>query len=300
MGIRKKFTKNGFMLLDTSYFNHYMIGRAYNYYKDHFDVPQDKKEVWKIDFSKNKQYLQILTGCYINGLKELLAKYGIAKGDIILATDCKRRNIWRLDIFPDYKISRFMNDRKEEGINKGPIFNYINDKLLPYVLKKYNFGDLVSHPYAEGDDVISVCKDYIRELDPKMLIYIITNDSDIVQKIDKYTIIRNMEEENLRKRIDKYGNLNRFLAFKIIRGDKGDDIPSCFTKVKGDKVLSRGCGDKTAMKLLDDPKLLKEKFKEYPTAARKYRLNQKLIDLRNIPDIIAEAIKDDIKDKIVI
>ena len=123
---------------------------------------------------------------------------------------------------------------------------------------------------------------------------------EIVQILDKHTIIKNIQDENLRRRVDKYGNLNRFLAFKIIRGDKGDSIPSCFVKTKGDKVLSRGCGDATTMKFLDNPKLLKEKFQQYPDSARNYRLNQKLIDFRFIPDIIKDAIKDDIKDIIVI
>ena len=300
MGIRKKFNKNGYMILDTSYFNHYMIGRAYNVYKQHFDIPTDKEEIWKIDFSKNDQYLQILTNCYIKGLNTLLSKYGIAKGDIIFATDCKRRNIWRMDIFPDYKISRFMNDRKQSGLNKGPLFGYINTTLFPHVMKKFDFGIHVAHPYAEGDDVIAVCKDHIRELDEQMLIYVITNDSDIVQIVDKHTRIMNLEDENISKRIDKYGNLSRFLAFKIINGDRGDSIPSCFTKVKGDKVLSRGCGIKTTMKFLDNPTLLKEKFKEYPTATKKYRLNRKLIDFRCIPQIIVDAIKNDIIDKIIL
>lgn len=288
------------MLLDTSYINHYMIGRAYNIYKEHFDVPSDKEELWNIDFSKDLQYVQILTASYVKCLNNLMAKYGISKGDIIFATDCKRSNIWRLSIFPDYKINRFINDKKKEGLNKGPLFKYINTTLLPYILQKYNFGTEVSHPYAEGDDIICICKNYIRELDEVIPIYIITNDSDIVQIADKHTIIHNMEEENIQKRIQKYGNLNRFMAFKIIRGDKGDDIPSCFSKSKGDKVFSRGCGDATALKLVNDPKLLKEKFEQYPDAIKKYKLNQKLIDFRFIPNIITNKIKETIKDIIVI
>ena len=60
---------------------------------------------------------------------------------------------------------------------------------------------------------------------------------------------------------------------KIICGDKSDNIPSCF----------KNCGKKTALKLIENKKLLLNKFKENPESLNIYAINKMIIDLSNIP-----------------
>ena len=102
------------------------------------------------------------------------------------------------------------------------------------------------------------------------------------------TLLRNMEDLDLVTR--SVGPPKFDLMYKILLGDTSDDIPSCFQKTKGDKLLSRGFGKKTVMKVMKDIPLLKEKFKQYPEARKQYKLNKQLIDLSFIPKEIKEDI----------
>ena len=59
---------------------------------------------------------------------------------------------------------------------------------------------------------------------------------------------------------------------KILCGDKSDNIPQCFSK----------CGEKTALKLIQNPELLKEKLTD-PIIYKQYQNNKLLIDFSMIP-----------------
>ncbi len=269
-----------------------MVNRAFNIFKHHFDTPNDPEELWEIDYSEDDDYLKILTGCYIKGLSTLMSSYRIKKGNIIFATDCKKRNIWRLDVYSDYKLKRIIKQQNKTGLNKRPLFKYITDTLLPIVTDKHNLGFLLSHDYAEGDDIIAVSHGYLRTTYSDSDVIILTNDSDMLQLHDDKTLLRNMENLDLMTR--SIGSPKHDLMYKILLGDVSDDIPSCFEKTKGDKLLSRGFGKKTAMKVMKDLDLLKEKFKQYPEAVKRYKRNKQLIDLTFIPKDIKEEILQDI------
>jgi len=70
------------------------------------------------------------------------------------------------------------------------------------------------------------------------------------------------------------------LYIKILTGDKSDNIPGCF----------RRCGTKTALKLIHNPLLLKEKLDNDINAKMQYQLNSQLIDFSNIPKELLDSI----------
>ncbi len=296
MAIKQNFSPRGYLILDTSYFNHYMIGRAFNHYEKHFDVPSDKKELWEIDFSTVPEFLSILAKTYLDGLNFILRSYNIKMGNIIFATDCHIKNCWRMDIFPEYKIDRLIKKSAKEGLNKSPLHKFIGNILLPKILRKRNYGFLLNNDYAEGDDIIAISKNYLREKYPEMEIVVLTNDSDMLQLHDSKTHLYNFEHYDIMKR--SIGSIKKDLMYKIILGDTSDSIPSCFQKVKGDKVLCRGCGKKTAKKLVDDVELLKEKFKQYPDAVKVYKRNKSIIDLDLIPKEIVRDVLNILEERI--
>ena len=57
-----------------------------------------------------------------------------------------------------------------------------------------------------------------------------------------------------------------------------------------------GCGKKTALKLVEDKELLKRKLAEYPDAQERFKINMKIVDLRNIPKTIREDIEPQIEE----
>jgi 5'-3' exonuclease len=76
----------------------------------------------------------------------------------------------------------------------------------------------------------------------------------------------------------------QYLLSKILTGDASDNIPQVFPR----------CGYATAMKLVLKPEELKEKLKNDPAALEQFRLNQKLIDFKNIPESLTESIMQEL------
>jgi 5'-3' exonuclease len=284
--IKTNFENNEvFLLVDTSYVVHALCATALNKYSEQgFVVPKDQEELYKIDFSKDEEYLSIFTEIFINNVKKYCKQFLIKGSCVVFAKDCNKLDIWRRTIYPEYKEHRLIPEKK--GIWKGPIFKFVFDKLLP-LLETKHFGKVISATGAEGDDVIAVLKMYLREQYPSNKIIIVGSDHDMLQMLDDHTIYINIQNEILN---EKSEGPEKELKLKIILGDGGDNIPAIFEKVKGDKVLGRGCGKGTATKLRDDPQLLQDKLLQYPEAVEKMKLNEQLIDFKNIPVAIRESI----------
>ena len=87
---------------------------------------------------------------------------------------------------------------------------------------------------------------------PEREILIVTNDYDYLQLLDDKIHIYNLKNKNLREK--SLGSRKLDLGVKIIVGDNSDNIPKCFPK----------CGQKTAIKYLENPDLLDKAFAKYP------------------------------------
>jgi 5'-3' exonuclease len=277
------------MLVDTSYIIHALSFTSLNEYSNHFDVEKDQEKLYKIDFSKDEDYLAIFKRIFLQNIMIMCKTYNVGKEAVYFAMDCSKKDIWRVSHYPLYKAHRMV--REEKGFNNGPIFGWCINSLLPSLLD-HGFGTMIRNKFAEGDDVVAVLKQHIRSIEPDRKIVIWANDRDLYQLVDNNTFFVNVQKEVLNSKIEGDG---KDLALKLLLGDGGDNIPSTFNKVKGDKQLGRGFGHKTALMFRDDPVLLEEKFKMYPEAVKQFELNKLLIDFRNIPEEIANDIKAQFK-----
>ena len=189
------------------------------------------------------------------------------KVTIIAARDCPRKSIWRNALFSEYKGSR----TKDEEFNGGPFFKHIyqdNNKLL------YEAGAdaILQFPNLEADDIIALTKNHIRQKYADAKIYIIANDHDYLQLLDDNTEIVNFQNKFLKEAKKVFSEPQKNLFYKIVLGDKSDNIMPIFKK----------CGPKTCEKYYENNDLFLEALKK-ENAYEKYELNKKLVDFRELP-----------------
>ena len=281
--------QEAFLLVDISYCLHALAHTALNEYATEFDVPDDQEELFKIDFSTHPEYLAILSRCIVTNIRKYAKQFNVKIRDIILCADCPKRDIWRMSIYPNYKLHRLIQEPK--GLNKGPLFKFLFDKLIPNLMER-KFCKLLRYHCAEGDDIIAISHKYIREKYPTTKIIIVGSDHDLMQLIDDKTYLVNIQNQLLN---EKSEGSKKDLYLKILLGDTSDNIHSVFEKTKGDKHLAKGFGVKTAKLFRDDVKLLKEKLEQYPAAKEKLKLNTQLVDFKYIPALVQNGILEEIK-----
>lgn len=272
------------LIVDFSYYCHYVIHSSFNDFSKEFDVPADQYELYKIDFTRYDEFLELLTRKFTYILDSVKKTHSITDTSPIFAMDCSKKDIWRLKIFPEYKIHRI--NKEEKGLNKSPVFKYLYENLLPR-LEETHSAIIVSHPIAEGDDVVAVVKSVIRAMEPETDIILLATDHDFFQIVDDRTWMYNMQGELINNKMIGEG---KDLLFKLLIGDDGDGVPKCFDKVAGDKIFSRGFGEVACKKLVEDPVLLEEKFQAFPRARQQMETNRVLVDFRNIPTEIKTQI----------
>lgn len=211
---------------------------------------------------------------YMKSLERFIREWNIPYENIFFVKDCPRCEIWRNKIYSNYKGTREAANKSFTG---GLVFKYTHSTILPSIEERFKCKSMRVDT-AEADDIIAVCKKHIREKYPKRQIVIITSDTDYVQLLDENTEILNLRNVSLKKKSTGCRELDLFI--KSIRGDKCDNIPSCFKRV----------GEKTAIKYFNDRKLLESMFEKFPSARTQYELNCNLIDFDNIPKELCDTI----------
>lgn len=245
-----------YLIIDTSYFVFYRYYAVLNWIKKY------KNETIDINnLMENQDYIDKYKKTFESNLKELMKKYKVLPENVYWAKDCPRENIWRLELYSDYKANR---DEKLKSFN-GDIFKYTYNTIIPDLIKNYKFKEL-SYNKMEADDIIYVFTKILKENEE---VIIITNDNDFIQLISDNVFIYNLQGKELKSRIL---NIETYLHKKIIIGDKSDNIPS----------ICKKCGDKTADKLILNNDLL-NKYLENSCVKEQYELNKKLIDMSFIP-----------------
>ena len=235
-----------YLLIDLSYFIFYL------YYSKKKYLQCQKMETNNLI---NNDYFISLFSNFEKKLEEIKKKLKL-KNDIkiIFAKDCKRKNIWRNEIFADYKQSRKINNEVGEFF----IYTYNN------IIKNFNYIDVDK---CEADDIIGILT---KKLYQNNKIYIITDDLDYLQLLYNNVEIYNLKYKNLK---DKSIGYEKDLLKKIILGDKSDNIPSIHKKL----------GEKTAEKYLNNKNELDKKL-ENSDIKKQFELNTKLIDMNYIPE----------------
>jgi 5'-3' exonuclease len=248
------------IFIDSSYFIFYRIYALQVWWKNaHRDEPLEnpyENEIFREKF-------MLTFNLKIQEIKKKYKDY-----IIVVGRDCPRANIWRMELYQDYK-----GGRKTDSYI-GSFFKLVKEQSL-YELA--GISKFIQHPRLEADDCIAITTRYTLENFKNSNVIIITSDHDYLQLI----------EENYKERLDiidlKFkslletksfcGNGKKELFMKIFLGDKSDNIPPVFKR----------CGKKTLEKLYEEEIILHEKLK-HDNGFTQYELNRRLIDFNYIPD----------------
>lgn len=218
----------------------------------------------------------------------------VDKSKFIFCMDCPRKNIWRREIYPEYKLSRDLKDRSKDKFNMGRMFEYAYSVLLPEICDEFEAKQIMCG-CAEGDDVIAVLTKYYLENTNDNII-ILSCDKDMVQLYNDRVSIITIEgekripklelEKAIKTKINHEITAGDFLLFKILIGDQADGIPN----------IKSGLGPKKAWKLIEDRNLLKNLLKEDITIVDSFKRNKQLISMNEIPLDVHKLILEQLND----
>ena len=266
-----------FIFVDGSYYNFYRYFALMQWWKNAYpDEPLD-------DPYNNEKFVEKFKKTHLDNLINMPKKLKIPKGVkpiLIVGRDCKRENIWRNELFPQYKANRA--NGSEDGFMGGPFFKMAYEEGL---FIKGGAKAILKHPKLEADDCIAISVKHLINRYPKCHIYIITSDKDYLQLNAHNVDLYNLTYKNIAESNSSTGNSKDDLEIKIIMGDSSDNIPSAFPK----------CGPKTALKCITDPEFFKKKMNNNPEFYKQYKLNQLLVNFNNIPENLVEEFMYSIK-----
>ena len=258
-----KSMKPTFIFVDGSYFCFYRYFALINWWRNAFpEIPID-------DPFQCEKFVSKFKKTFVEKLLQIPKNLKIDKKInpiMIVGKDCKRENIWRNELFPQYK-----SNRVNEGFMGGPFFKMVYEDNL---FQEGGAKAILSHPKLEADDCIALSVKYLTKKNPDCHIYIITSDKDYLQLNSHNVDIFNLAFKNIAENKSATGNPLQDLQLKIIMGDTSDAIPSVFPK----------CGPKTAQKCIDDQEFFKKKMADNPEYYKQYELNKTLVDFNNIPE----------------
>ena len=254
-----------YIMVDGSYYCFYRYYALCNWWKNAHPDQELGEPV------SNPIFVEKFRSTFVSKLKELvkLVKRGLPKDTEVtmwVGKDCHRCNIWRMDVFPQYKANRTTDD----SFMGGPFFAMAyNDDLFI----EGGCGKVLKYPRLEADDCIALTAKHILNTEPDSHVWIIASDADYLQLGNPriHIVDLKMKPINLAKKWS--GDAQTDLFYKIVMGDPSDGIPAIVPK----------CGIKTAMKYHENPSLLEKVLQTNPTAADNLARNRRLIDFSYIP-----------------
>jgi len=276
------------IIIDNSYATYYNGFACWSWWTREFGkkgIPLDGT----FDPMTDKEFKAAYERKFLTRIYNVVKKHVVFfnKSDLIFALDCNRKNIWRNEIFPEYKMLRKEKQKQREFSWNG-IFNFTNDILLPKYKEEYGCR-ILQQRHSEGDDIIAVI---VNELSKKYKdIIVVASDGDLVQLANKCTIITlKGDVKTPESVIAKYKFKNaddginwttgNYLLHKTIMGDSGDEIPPIISQF----------GPKRALKYINNIELLKEAIQKDPEVGVRLKRNDTLINFDNIPKEIKEEI----------
>lgn len=265
-----------FIFVDGSYYNFYRYFALMQWWK--ITCPDEPL----VDPFQNEKFVEKFKKVHVDNLINMPKKLKIPKTVtpiLIVGRDCKRENIWRNELFPQYKGTRA--NGPEDGFMGGPFFKMAYEEEL---FIKGGAKAILRHPKLEADDCIAISVKHVLNMYPKCHIYIITSDRDYLQLNAHNVDIFNLTYKNIADK-NSTGNPKDDLEIKIIMGDTSDNIPSVFPK----------CGPKTAQKCIEDNEFFKKKMNDNPEYYKQYELNKNLVDFNNIPENLVDEFMATIK-----
>jgi 5'-3' exonuclease len=257
------------LFIDLSYYVFYRYYALVNWYKLSQTEPLDID-----DIANNTLFLQKFEKMFLENFKKLKRKFGVTSdNNVILAKDCARDSIWRMDIYPNYKSTRATCNRDFNSY----VFTYTYNTIL----SKLSDVRVLYEDRVEADDIIGTLVFKIRTMGhANAKLYVVTNDMDYLQLGDINTHIENMRGVDLKSK--GHGLPHIDLMYKIIIGDTSDNIPPVFKR----------CFKKNALEFAKDSEALESALvKAGPVAQAQFKLNKTLVDMHEIPEVYKRKIE---------
>jgi len=216
----------------------------------------------------------------LNSLRAHNKKFRKEYGEMVIA--CDSSNVWRREIFPNYKAGRKANRAKSEH-DWSLIFDIISKvkneikAFLPY--------KVIEIDTAEADDIIAVL---CRGTTEKVLI--LSGDKDFIQlqntnndRIKQYNPVLN-------KFVGQDENPTLYLKEHILKGDRSDGIPNVLSD---DNVFVEGRRQKPLSKKRINSWVEEISMTFTEEEQRNYNRNRTLIDLSCIPQTLEDKINNE-------
>jgi len=232
----------------------------------------------------NEDFINTYKRTFIAKIRELSKNLKIDNPIIIVAKDCHRKDIWRMNHLSSYKGTR----PTYENFMGGPFFKmaYKND-TDDGLFKAAGVKAVLYHPKLEADDCVAIMSKMLLNNNPDCNITIITSDTDYIQLIQPGIKLYNLKYKPVNTDKNSFGNSEKDLFYKIIAGDKCDNILPIFKR----------CGKKKIVKCYENKDYFEELLiKEYGRVELGYEMvnkNRMLIDFREIPvDLKTQFLND--------
>jgi len=255
-----------YIFIDGSYFCYHRYHSLYTWWNN-----ANKEEAPLTSPVENQIFIGKFKKTFSETIQKLPKNLGINKNIqpvLVVAKDCRKSNIWRVQHYPQYKANR----SKKASAEMYPFFKLIDEEEL---FQKAGVKYILYHDHLEADDCIALACIQLLKKDPTCLIHIITSDKDYLQLMQPRVTIVDLSFKHLADQKSSFGNAEINLFCKIIMGDPSDNIPSVF----------KLCGPVTAKKCFEDKAFYQKKIdKENPDASQKLELNTLLVDFRCIPE----------------
>tara|TARA_B100001173_G_scaffold186517_1_gene161002 strand:- start:173 stop:970 length:798 start_codon:yes stop_codon:yes gene_type:complete len=216
----------------------------------------------------------------LNSLRAHNKKFRKEYGQMVIA--CDSSNVWRKEIFPNYKAGRKANRAKSEH-DWSLIFDIISKvkneikAFLPY--------KVIEVDTVEADDIIAVL---CRGTTEKVLI--LSGDKDFIQlqntnndRIKQYNPVLN-------KFVGKDESPTLFLKEHILKGDRSDGIPNVLSD---DNVFVEGRRQRPLSKKRINSWIEEISMTFTEEEQRNYNRNRTLIDLSCVPQTLEDKINNE-------
>ena len=221
----------------------------------------------------------------LNSLRGHNKKFRKEYGEMVIACDSK--NVWRREIFPNYKAGRKATREKSQH-DWDAIFSMlhtIKDEIRSFLPYK-----VIELETAEADDIIAtLVKRTQNEVGPnhKKKILILSGDKDFIQlhgpNVKQYNPVLN-------KFVGKGEDPVIYIKEHILKGDRSDGIPNVLSD---DNVFIEGRRQRPLSKKKIES-WVNEVFMTFTEEEQKnYNRNRKLIDLNCIPQELEDKINNE-------
>ena len=218
----------------------------------------------------------------LNSLRGHNKKFRKEYGEMVIACDSK--NVWRREVFPNYKAGRKATREKSEH-DWDTIFSMlhtIKDEIRSFLPYK-----VIELETAEADDIIAtLVKRTQNEVGPnhKKKILILSGDKDFIQlhgpNVKQYNPVLN-------KFVGKGEDPTIYIKEHILKGDRSDGIPNVLSD---DNVFIEGRRQRPLSKKKIES-WVNEVFMTFTEEEQNnYNRNRQLIDLSCIPPELEEKI----------